>query len=388
MIGEKEFYGTIFDIFPPSGREVNQHSSDFKEVIIPPPQTALLSLNSLNIHSNEISIDETIEKIKKSVQEEIRANLRKQMVQASKDRTIFEICNGASQFLVPQKNPSEIDKNFKLHLAEDTVRKTPYQFQKEWIENVPYYLSSSSKNTMMVLPYLMVCFISSISTNKLDLKVSENYKKVRLPFCGENGSVLNKNFPHNMAKHFVSSKNKIPFRALLELPNPWDYYIGDKDNATCICDADCLLAIHPSEDEMEFQTFLADVKSAVRCWELFRCFAAFAFICKDIKSVNLTLSMVLFSNMFSFDRFAIALIENENPPYVTWDDIVGDNWHDKICKISEKKSDILYSKEKVGMAGGRNQEIFPILLSDSIEGEIYSMAYMTKYCFSILLGTS
>ena len=239
----KNFEGSIFDAFELSGVKIDKmHHPTYQP--IPDPQMALLMLNPQNCGLCGHDITD----IKKAVIDAICKHLQMQQNSSPPFSKVNEyvsrVCKAACQLLVPNEGEHlEIDRDFKLHIKEKVPRKTPYQFQRRWVENIKYLLPCNDV-VMNLLPYLLTSYVSQISKNKLDISKGKRNSRGSIQFSG-------KDFPSQMAKHFVTASQSISFRALLGPIDPWDYQYHPHSDSY-FSNLDLSYAIAPTMDDIRY----------------------------------------------------------------------------------------------------------------------------------------
>ena len=239
---------------------------------------------------------------------------------------------------VPLKQESDSDdltqifySDRNLHKFDIPPRKSSYQFQPEWISNIAIFLPYSPE-IMQILPFLLVCYMVNIPSNKLDyFSVDEIPEFWKISY--DNSTRARK----KLADYFCHVKEPIPFSL-----GTW------------------LLGTDSVSEANNASYIVSNMRDSMRCWELIRRFAACVIACKDEKQVNFTLSYILFSKLFSVDKMAA---NEELMCDYKWEDIEKDFERDNILDafVPDEGSGMFTSIDEIAYF---TREAFYSILSD------------------------
>lgn len=187
------------------------------------------------------------------------------------------------------------------------------QFQDIWLTNTCRLLPETEA-VMQVLPYLLSCYIISISGNRFDPFDKPNIKNYigwLLIFQDQTTNQLQKELQNygggnrsktisSVCQHFVLPPNY--------MCNAFLYGIGNTKKLL-VCNSR-----HDRQKKKQGKRPLGPTESRKNrfvCWEYYRQFACFCKACENIENVNITLSLALFSSLW--DMSSICRVDCENP---------------------------------------------------------------------------
>ena len=217
---------------------------------------------------------------------------------------IKDVCEKANPLLENQQQ--YLAKNEKLFL----------KFKREWLANVPHLLPDDVEVITSALPYLLSSYVASTSNNKIDpfnndpvsggyggwLEIFRELDQEKFQQNQKEGGGNRSYSIGSLCRHFVLPSNCKPFAFYFDLDeqkNPIyaPRVVRVKRNAKGKCNA----PLSSSEA----------MRACLQCWEYYRQFACFCYVCKDNSSVNITLSTALFAS--TWDLSSLCRFNYQNP---------------------------------------------------------------------------
>ena len=271
----------------------------------------------------------------------------------------------------------DINRDFSFEQLEATPRKIPYQFQNDWLNGVENFLSSKEESVMLILPFLLTCYTIAIprirhnSENVNNKNLRSQCQKLSQYFFPLNFDKKNLNFFWDIPDyHWYDKTSKSEFigKDLLQLSLPFTAVKPRNKNEY-------------EKSHIKWAMWQDDMRDAMRCWELYKRFCGFAWACRKIEAVNLTLSLVLFASMFNFYDYYPKIGKKQEVPYqrrnqiviplhgLSWKNVLADKWRGRICNIANPAGKILTGSTE----------------HDATQMSVYQMAYYMNTAFYFAL---
>lgn len=179
-------------------------------------------------------------------------------------------------------------------IAVEYANKDIPSFQWKWLTNIGRLLPSDDPTVMNILPYLLTCYIIEAPRNKLDPFDSPRQTH-QSGWCD--------------IFHRSPAEQDNPYKSIESICNRFVFpFDNRRPYAPFFCDEKSKIPKSPDKSDEPLSNdddYIPQSKilrDRAKCWEYYRCFVDFCDACRDIKKVNITLSMALFASIWDFSK--------------------------------------------------------------------------------------
>lgn len=191
-----------------------------------------------------------------------------------------------------------------------------FKFKREWIANIPRLLPDDVAVIIQALPYLLASYVASASKNRIDPfdhdPVSGGYSGWLDIFRELNPKGFQQNQKEGGGNRSTSIRSLCNYFVIPSNRKPFAFYYDLDDQKNPIYAPRNVREKRRAKGKyIEPLSSSEAMEACFHCWEYYRQFACFCYICKDNPNVNITLSTALFAS--SWDLSSLCRSDCKNP---------------------------------------------------------------------------